>query len=91
MNVLDLMREKWAVDTNKRSPIEVPGVSRENEFPILMRDAGFDVPVDPSIGETFEELSYLERSIGRTGKLAIMPVLRWSSRDLWQLYMLGKR
>ena len=57
---------------------------------LLMRDAGFDVPVDPSIRETFEELRYLERSIGRTGKLAIMPVLKWSSRDLWQLYMLGK-
>lgn len=58
---------------------------------LLMRDAGFDVPVDPSVRETFEELRYLERSIGRTGKLAIMPVLKWSSRDLWQLYMLGKR
>jgi hypothetical protein len=37
----------------------------------------------------FDELKYLEKSIGRTGRFAIMPVLRWSSRDLWQLHMLG--
>ncbi len=58
---------------------------------LLMREAGFEVPVDASTRETFEELRYLERAIGKTGRLAIMPVLRWSSRDLWQLYMLGRK
>jgi len=58
---------------------------------LLMREAGFDVKSDPETQEKFDEMRYLEKSIGRTGLLAIEPVLHWSSRDLWQLYMLGKK
>ncbi len=58
---------------------------------LLMRQAGFDVKPDPGVRETFEELRYLERSIGKTGLLALDPILHWSTRDLWQLYMLKKR
>ncbi len=58
---------------------------------LLMREAGFEAPPDPEIKEKFQELNYLEKSIGKTGRLTIMPFLRWSSHDLWQLYMLGKR
>lgn len=58
---------------------------------LLMREAGFEIPEDPEIKERFDELRYLEKSVGKTGRLAIMPLLRWSSRDLWQLYMLGKK
>ena len=28
--------------------------------------------------------------LGRTGRLAIQPMLHMSHKDLWQLYMLGK-
>jgi RsiW-degrading membrane proteinase PrsW (M82 family) len=56
---------------------------------LLLRENGFDVPPDPTVQAKFDELKYLEKSIGRTGRFAIMPVLRWSSRDLWQLHMLG--
>jgi RsiW-degrading membrane proteinase PrsW (M82 family) len=56
---------------------------------LLLRENGFDVPPDPTVRAKFDELKYLEKSIGRTGRFAIMPVLRWSSRDLWQLHMLG--
>ena len=38
--------------------------------------------------EKFAELRYLESSIGRTGRLALQPLLRMSHKDLWQLYML---
>ena len=55
-----------------------------------MRESGFSPPPDPGVSETFSEIEFLERSIGKTGLLAVMPLLRWSSRDLWQLYMLGK-
>ena len=58
---------------------------------LLMREAGFKPGSDPAIKEKFEELSYLEKSIGKTGHLAIAPFLHTSSRDLWQLYMLGKK
>jgi RsiW-degrading membrane proteinase PrsW (M82 family) len=57
---------------------------------LLMRESGFDVPADPEIKARFDELRYLERSIGATGKLAILPFLHTSSRDLWQLHMLGR-
>ena len=56
---------------------------------LMMREAGFDTPRDPAIKEKFDELRYLEKNIGRTGRLTILPFLRWNSRDLWQLYMLS--
>ncbi len=55
---------------------------------LLMREAGIKVGVDPQVKERFEELQYLEESIGTTGKLALSPVLSRSARDLWQLYFL---
>jgi RsiW-degrading membrane proteinase PrsW (M82 family) len=58
---------------------------------LLMRESGFSTPHDPRLQEKFDELRYLEKSVGRTGRLAIMPFLRWSSRELWQLHMLGKK
>ncbi|MFH1143627.1 MAG: PrsW family glutamic-type intramembrane protease [Candidatus Eisenbacteria bacterium] len=59
---------------------------------LLMREAGFRVERDPGVEERFRELLYLEKSIGKTGRLALQPCHRWSSRDLWQLHMLaGKR
>jgi len=57
---------------------------------LLMRQSGFDPASDPEIKTKFEELEYLQKSIGKTGKLAILPFLRTSSRDLWQLYLIGK-
>lgn len=58
---------------------------------LLMRGAGFRMALDPEIKEKFDELKYLEKSLGKTGQLAIAPFLHTSSRDLWQLYMLGKK
>ena len=57
---------------------------------LLMREAGFDMPHDPKLTGTFEELRYLEKSIGRTGLLAMQPFLHTSVRDLWQLNMLSE-
>jgi len=55
---------------------------------LLMRENGFEPPPDPDVEDMFSELRYLEGRIGVTGKLALHPLLRWSSRDLWQLHML---
>lgn len=55
---------------------------------LMMREAGFDAEPDPSLKATFDELRYLEKSIGRTGLLAIGPFLHTSTRDLWQRNML---
>jgi len=57
---------------------------------LMMRENGFEVPVDEPTRAKFEELSYLETSIGKTGLLAIQPMCHMSHKDLWQLYMLGK-
>jgi RsiW-degrading membrane proteinase PrsW (M82 family) len=57
---------------------------------LLMRSNGFEVPVDDETRAKFTELDYLETSIGKTGLLAIHPLLHMSHKDLWQLYMLGK-
>jgi RsiW-degrading membrane proteinase PrsW (M82 family) len=58
---------------------------------LLMREAGFQVPADPEICERLTELRFLEKSIGKTGRLALSPILRTSSRDLWQLCLLDHR
>ncbi len=55
---------------------------------LLMRESGFEVKPDPEIREKFNELRFLEKSIGRTGKLALHPFLHTSPRDLWQLHLL---
>jgi RsiW-degrading membrane proteinase PrsW (M82 family) len=57
---------------------------------LMMRESGFDVPVDDATRAKFTEMRYLEQSIGRTGLLAVQPMCHMSHKDLWQLYMLGK-
>jgi len=57
---------------------------------LLMREAGFKIEIAPDIKETFDELKYLEKSLGKTGLMAISPLLHTSSRDLWELHMLGQ-
>ena len=55
---------------------------------LMMRESGFEVGVDEDTRARFAELRYLEKSIGRTGLVAVHPLLHMSRQDLWQLYML---
>ncbi len=57
---------------------------------LIARAAGIDLPIDDQVHDNFREMKFLERSIGKTGRIAILPFMRTSTRDLWQLYMLGK-
>jgi len=57
---------------------------------LMMRESGFTPTVDDEIRDKFTEMRYLEGSIGKTGLLAIQPLLNVSRKDLWQMYMLGK-
>jgi hypothetical protein len=52
---------------------------------LMMREAGFEPQPDPAVRSSFEELRYLERSIGPTGMLSLHPFLHTSTQDLWQL------
>jgi protease PrsW len=56
---------------------------------LLMRQSGFELPPDPLVKEKFAELRQLANNIGQTGKLALLPFLHTSDRELWQLHMLG--
>ena len=56
---------------------------------LMLREAGFAVPRDPEIEAHFEELKYLEKSIGRTGLLAMAPLLSQTPRDLWEMHRLA--
>jgi len=57
---------------------------------LLARQAGIRLQPDESVQANLEELRFLERTVGKTGMLAILPFLNYSTRELWQLYMLGK-
>jgi RsiW-degrading membrane proteinase PrsW (M82 family) len=57
---------------------------------MMMREAGIDMPLDEATRARFEEMRYLEATVGPTAVRALKPLLHMSRRDLWQLYMLGK-
>ena len=57
---------------------------------LLMRESGFDPPVDQATREAFAELRYLEKSIGRAGLRAIRPMMGMTGKELWQLSMLDR-
>ena len=53
-----------------------------------MKEAGFEIEKDSSLDEKLKEFKYLEKSIGKTGLLAISPVFRFKNKDLWKINML---
>ena len=55
---------------------------------LMMRENGLDTPVGERTRAKFEEMRYLETSIGKTGCLAMRPFLQMTRQDLWQLYVL---
>ena len=54
----------------------------------MMRELGFAVEKDPEVEDKLRELMYLKKSIGKTGELALAPILHHSAHELWQLRML---
>jgi RsiW-degrading membrane proteinase PrsW (M82 family) len=57
---------------------------------LMMRESGFETTIDDETRAKFDEMRYLEGSIGRTALLAIRPMLHMSRKDLWQLYLLDR-
>lgn len=55
---------------------------------LMAREAGLAAPAGADVAARLAELSYLERSIGRTGLLALKPLHVTSARDLWHRYLL---
>lgn len=56
---------------------------------LMMRENGFEASLDEQTRAKFAEIRYLEQSIGRTGLLALHPLLPMRRKALWQLYLLG--
>jgi hypothetical protein len=56
---------------------------------LLMRESGFQLEPDPEIRAGLEEMDYLAKRIGPTGRLAMSPFVRMSGKELWQLSLLA--
>jgi hypothetical protein len=56
---------------------------------LMMREAGIKVSIDDDIKAKLNELKYLKKNVGKTGQLAVHPIMHLSNRDLWQIYMLS--
>ncbi len=56
---------------------------------LMARAAGLDIPAGERTRAKFAELQYLEKSIGKTGILALRPFLHMERKDLWQLKVLA--
>lgn len=57
---------------------------------LIARQHGVEIPVDAGVRANLEEMRFLERTVGATGCLAILPLRRTSRRDLWQILLLQR-
>lgn len=57
---------------------------------LMARENGLDLPLGERTREKLEELRYLERSIGKTGCLAMKPFLMMERKDLWQMQVIER-
>ena len=56
---------------------------------LLLREAGMpDLPIDTETGARLAELGQLERAIGKTGMLALRPLMMATGKEIWQLTLL---
>jgi protease PrsW len=56
---------------------------------LLLREAGMsDLPIDAETGAKLAELAELERAIGKTGMLALRPLMMATGKEIWQLTLL---
>jgi len=65
-------------------------LSAQAKGDLLRREMGFPVEKDPDQRVRLKELHYLERQLGRAGKIALTPLLGSSLRDIWDLHRMSK-
>jgi hypothetical protein len=58
---------------------------------LMLRENGLPVRHDEETSRKLAELEYLQKTIGRTGQLALAPILHRSTHDLWQLQLLEEQ
>ena len=64
-------------------------LSMQAKAVLMARKAGLELPVAEDARANLQELDFLQKAVGPTGRLAIAPFIKTSSRDLWQIYMLS--
>jgi protease PrsW len=52
---------------------------------ILLAECGLPVLKEPGLGEKITEFRQLRKNIGKSGELALSPLIRLKQRDLWKL------
>jgi len=52
---------------------------------LMLKENDLQVPIDNGTHEKLEELANLRKSIGRSGLLALHPILRMTRKDLWAI------
>ena len=57
---------------------------------LIAHQAGLDLPIDDDLRAALAERSYLQRSIGRTGMLALEPLRITTHRDYWHQHLLKR-
>ena len=55
---------------------------------LMAREEGLDLPADATLVAQLDERAYLEKSIGRTGLLALRPLQVTGDRDEWHQFLL---
>jgi hypothetical protein len=55
---------------------------------LMAREQGLDLPADDALLAQLDERAYLEKSIGRTGLLALRPLQVTGDRDEWHQFLL---
>lgn len=60
-------------------------LSAQAKGDLLRREMGFPVEKDPELPARLREFRYLEKQLGRAGKMALAPLLGSSLRDIWDL------
>jgi RsiW-degrading membrane proteinase PrsW (M82 family) len=58
---------------------------------LMLRESGIDeAPIDAETRDKLAELAQLKRAIGKTGVLALRPLMMATGKDIWELTLLGR-
>jgi len=52
---------------------------------ILLAECGFPIIKEPGLGDKLTEFRHLRKNIGKSGELALSPLIKLKQRDLWKL------
>lgn len=56
---------------------------------LLLRESGFPAMTEPGVKEKLKEMKILRKKIGKAGQMALLPLVRMSQRELWELNQLS--